>query len=78
MLKPKISDPGVTRHILKAFDLHASKRLGQNFLIHGGTVEAIVETADICPGDRVLETGHRHFNSGPGGGGGQCDGGGIG
>lgn len=57
MLKPKISDPGVTRHILKAFDLHASKRLGQNFLIHGGTVEAIVETADICPGDRVLEIG---------------------
>lgn len=57
MLKPKISDPGVTRHILKAFDLHTSKRLGQNFLIHGGTVEAIVETADICPGDRVLEIG---------------------
>ena len=57
MLKPKISVPGVTRHILKAFDLHASKRLGQNFLIHGGTVEAIVETADICPGDRVLEIG---------------------
>ena len=57
MLKPKISNPGVTRHILKAFDLHASKRLGQNFLIHGGTVEAIVETADICPGDRVLEIG---------------------
>ena len=57
MLKPKISDPGVTRHILKAFDLHASKRLGQNFLIHDGTVEAIVETADICPGDRVLEIG---------------------
>lgn len=57
MLKPKISEPGVTRHILKAFDLHASKRLGQNFLIHGGTVEAIVETADICPGDRVLEIG---------------------
>lgn len=57
MLKPKISDPGVTRHILKAFNLHASKRLGQNFLIHGGTVEAIVETADICPGDRVLEIG---------------------
>lgn len=57
MLKPKISDSGVTRHILKAFDLHASKRLGQNFLIHGGTVEAIVETADICPGDRVLEIG---------------------
>ena len=57
MLKPKISDPGVTRHILKAFDLHTSKRLGQNFLIHGGTVEAIVETADICTGDRVLEIG---------------------
>ena len=57
MLKPKIADPGVTRHILKAFDLHASKRLGQNFLIHSGTVEAIVATADIHPGDRILEIG---------------------
>lgn len=57
LLKPKISDPGVTRHILKAFDLHASKRLGQNFLIHGGTVAAIVEIADVRPGDRVLEIG---------------------
>lgn len=57
MLKPKIADLGATRHILKAFDLHASKRLGQNFLIHSGTVEAIVATADIHPGDRVLEIG---------------------
>ena len=57
MLKPKIADLGATRHILKAFDLHASKRLGQNFLIHSATVEAIVATADIHPGDRVLEIG---------------------
>ena len=57
MLKPKIADLGATRHILKAFDLHASKRLGQNFLIHSGTVEAIVATAGIHPGDRVLEIG---------------------
>ncbi|MGP1367058.1 MAG: 16S rRNA (adenine(1518)-N(6)/adenine(1519)-N(6))-dimethyltransferase RsmA [Schwartzia sp. (in: firmicutes)] len=57
MLKPNIADPGVTRHILKAFDLHASKRLGQNFLVHSGTVAGIVQTAEIRPGDRVLEIG---------------------
>lgn len=56
-MKPKISDKGVTRHILKTFGLHASKRLGQNFLINGGVVQAIVAAAAIEPGDRVLEIG---------------------
>ena len=57
MLKPKISDPGVTRHILKTFGLHASKRLGQNFLIQDSIVQAITAAAEIQPGDRVLEIG---------------------
>ena len=30
---PVIADPKVTRHILNAFHLRASKRLGQNFLV---------------------------------------------
>ncbi|MCR5559501.1 MAG: 16S rRNA (adenine(1518)-N(6)/adenine(1519)-N(6))-dimethyltransferase RsmA [Schwartzia sp.] len=54
---PKIADRGVTSHILKAFNLHASKRLGQNFLIDAGVVNGIVATAEIEPGDRVLEIG---------------------
>ena len=54
---PRIADRGVTNHILKAFNLHASKRLGQNFLIDAGVVNGIVATAEIGPGDRVLEIG---------------------
>ena len=57
MKMPKIADRGVTSHILKAFNLHASKRLGQNFLIDAGVVNGIVATAEIEPGARVLEIG---------------------
>ncbi len=57
MLTPQIADKGVTRHILKAFNLHASHRLGQNFLISPAVVRAVVEAAEIAPGDRVLEIG---------------------
>ena len=57
MLTPQIADKGVTRHILKAFNLHASHRLGQNFLISPGVVRAVVEAAEIELGDRVLEIG---------------------
>ena len=54
MLTPQIADKGVTRHILKAFNLHASHRLGQNFLISPAVVRAVVEAAEIAAGDRVL------------------------
>ena len=57
MLTPQIADKGVTKHILRAFDLHASRRLGQNFLISPGVVRAVVEAAGIEPGDLVLEIG---------------------
>lgn len=57
MLTPQIADKGVTKHILRAFDLHASRRLGQNFLISPGVVRAVVEAASIEKGDHVLEIG---------------------
>ena len=57
MLTPQIADKGVTKHILRAFGLHASRRLGQNFLISPGVVRAVVEAAEIENGDRVLEIG---------------------
>ena len=57
MLTPQIADKGVTKQILRAFDLHASRRLGQNFLISPGVVRAVVEAAEIENGDRVLEIG---------------------
>ena len=57
MIAPEIANADVTRHILKTFGLRASKRLGQNFLVDGAVVRAIVEAAEIVPGDRVLEIG---------------------
>ncbi len=57
MIAPEIANADVTRHILKTFGLRASKRLGQNFLVDGAVVRAIVEAAEIAPGDRVLEIG---------------------
>ena len=56
-LHPQIASREATSHILKAFHLRASKRLGQNFLIDGGIVRGIVEAAEIADGDRVLEIG---------------------
>lgn len=57
MLHPIIADPNVTRHILKRFKLRAVKGLGQNFLIDADTVQRIVEAAEICAGEEVLEIG---------------------
>ena len=57
MIHPQIASREATMHILQAFHLHASKRLGQNFLIDAGIVRGIVEAAAIAPGDRVLEIG---------------------
>lgn len=57
VLQPKIASREVTTHILKAFGLRMSKKLGQNFLIDARIVQGIVEAAEIQPGDRVLEIG---------------------
>ena len=57
MLHPQIANVSATRHILKKFNLRASKRLGQNFLIDFGVVQKIVESAEILPGEEILEIG---------------------
>lgn len=57
MINPQIASKKVTNHILKAFNLKASKRFGQNFLIDAGVVAGIVDAAEIKEGDRVLEIG---------------------
>ncbi len=57
MLHPLIANPSATRHILKNFKLRAVKGLGQNFLIDAGIVRQIVEAAEICAGEEVLEIG---------------------
>ena len=57
ILQPKIASREVTAHILKAFGLHMSKKLGQNFLIDAGIVQGIVDAAEIKPGEKILEIG---------------------
>ncbi len=57
MLKPRIAKREVTLHILRAFGLHVSKRLGQNFLVDEAAVDAIVAAAGVQAGDAVLEIG---------------------
>lgn len=57
MIRPQIARREVTLHILKAFGLQTSKRLGQNFLVNEDVVAAIVAAAAIEPGDAVLEIG---------------------
>ena len=43
--------------LLKAHGLRASKRRGQNFLIHGATARAIAQSAGISEKDTVVEIG---------------------
>ena len=56
-IKPIIANVSVTRHILKRFNLRASKRLGQNFLINKSVVDDIVYAAEIEDGEQILEIG---------------------
>ena len=57
MLNPQIANKDVTRHILKTFGIHTSKKLGQNFLVDEAVVNNIVKGAAISSGDTVLEIG---------------------
>lgn len=57
MTRPIIAEKKVTKYILNRFNLHTSKRLGQNFLIDPILVKEIVEEADIKKEDNVLEIG---------------------
>ena len=54
---PVIAKREVTRHILRKFDIRASKRLGQNFLVNEEVVNNIIRLAGINTGDNVLEIG---------------------
>jgi len=55
--RPVIAKREVTRHILRKFDIRASKRLGQNFLVNEEVVNNIIRLAGINAGDNVLEIG---------------------
>lgn len=57
MIQPTIAKREVTKYILKTFDIHMSKKLGQNFLIDEGIVQEIVHAADVQEGETILEVG---------------------
>ena len=57
MNEPIIAKREVTRHILRRFDIRASKRLGQNFLVDETVVSNIAAALELRPGDPVLEIG---------------------
>ncbi len=49
--------PGQLRRLLAAERLRPRKALSQNFLTDAGVLDAIIEAAELAPGDRVVEVG---------------------
>jgi len=49
--------PAEIRTLAQALDVTPTKKLGQNFVIDANTVRRIVKTADVRPGDHVVEVG---------------------
>ncbi|MFD1670543.1 16S rRNA (adenine(1518)-N(6)/adenine(1519)-N(6))-dimethyltransferase RsmA [Agrilactobacillus yilanensis] len=52
-----ISEPSVTREILKKHGFTFKKSLGQNFLTNPALLEQMVSAANLTPEDQVLEIG---------------------
>lgn len=46
-----------TKFLLKKYKISANKSLGQNFLINDDVVEKIIESANLCSEDLVIEIG---------------------
>jgi 16S rRNA (adenine1518-N6/adenine1519-N6)-dimethyltransferase len=54
---PRLLGPADVRSLADALGLRPTKRRGQNFVIDPNTVRRIVRTADLAPGDVVVEVG---------------------
>src|SRR6058998_351796 len=52
-----VADPRALRDALRRHGVRAATSLGQRFLIDRAVLAAIVDAADIGPGDDVLEVG---------------------
>jgi 16S rRNA (adenine1518-N6/adenine1519-N6)-dimethyltransferase len=50
-------EPLHVRELLKQYDLHPRKSLGQNFLADHNALLKVIESAEVEPRDRVLEIG---------------------
>lgn len=49
--------PAEIRTLAEELDVTPTKKLGQNFVIDANTVRRIVKTADVQPGEKVVEVG---------------------
>ena len=47
----------ITLNLLRVYNLHPKKRLGQNFLIDEKDLQNIIAAAELSPSDQVLEIG---------------------
>lgn len=56
-LRSDLSDPKALRAILQRHDVRAAKGIGQHFLVDRSALGAIVDAAELSPGDDVLEIG---------------------
>ena len=56
-MSERLYSPAVIRAVMERHHLRFTKALGQNFLIDGNLVHKIIETAEVQPGDVVLEVG---------------------
>ena len=52
-----LATPSATRAVLEEHGLATKKALGQNFLVNDAILGKIVDLADLCPEDDVLEVG---------------------
>lgn len=53
----RVATPGVTKNILKEFNIKLSKKLGQNFLVDGNIIDKIILAGEIDKGDFFIEIG---------------------
>ena len=56
-MSERLYSPAVIRAVMERHHLRFTKAWGQNFLIDGNLVHKIIETAEVQPGDVVLEVG---------------------
>jgi 16S rRNA (adenine1518-N6/adenine1519-N6)-dimethyltransferase len=57
MLSAPIDLRQITLNLLRVYNLHPKKRLGQNFLIDEKALQNIISAAELSPSDQVLEIG---------------------
>ncbi len=55
--RPYLADARMTRDVLERHNFTIAKKFGQNFLVNPGIIEGIIEAAEICPDDMVIEIG---------------------